>query len=355
MKAIFIAVGAHKSRKLNIEGEELKGVIHALNFLKEVNLGKKVEVGDKVAVIGGGNVAVDAARTALRLGSKEVHILYRRSKEEMPAYHEEVEQGEREGVKISFLVSPKKILGKDGQITAIECIRMRLGAPDKTGRRRPIPIEGSEFITEFDTLIIAIGERPDLFTLPQGVKVTKWNTIAVDSVTLQTSLPHIFAGGDVVSGPANIIEAIAAGKRAAVSIDRYLKGEDLKMGREEEIKKVREVPKEGVVKKARQPMPLLQPDQRVGNFKQIELGFTEEMAMGEAERCLLCGECSECLGCDKLCRELCPMGIIPTDQGGIGECSNCGLCKEICVCEKASPRFLHPKRWKDALTRIFRR
>jgi heterodisulfide reductase subunit A-like polyferredoxin len=306
-KAVFIAIGAQKSRTLGIEGEELKGVIHALDFLREVNLGKKVEVGDKVAVIGGGNVAVDAARTALRLGSKEVCILYRRSRGEMPANREEVEQEEREGVKIHFLVAPRNILGKDGQITAVECIRMRLGAPDETGRRRPVPIKGSEFIMKFDTLIMAIGETPDLFPLPEGVEVTRWNTIAVDTVTLQTSLPHIFAGGDVVSGPATVIEAIAAGKRAAVSIDRYLRGEDLKIGREEEIRRVKEVPKEDIVKKARQTMPLLPLDQRVGNFKQIELGFTEEMAMEEAKRCLMCGGCSECLECEKACE---PKAII---------------------------------------------
>jgi len=300
-KAVFIAVGAQKSMKLGIDGEELKGVIHALDFLREVNLGKKVGVGDKVAIIGGGNVAIDAARTAFRLGSKEVCILYRRSREEMPANFEEIEQGEKEGVKFHLLVSPKKILGKDRRVTAIECTRMKLGAPDETGRRRPIPIEGSEFIMEFDTLIIAIGETPDLFPLPKGVEVTKWNTIAVDPVTQQTSLPKIFAGGDIVSGPATVIEAIAAGKRAAVSIDRYLRGEDLKMGREEEIKKVKEVPKEGRVKKARQKMPLLPLDQRVGNFKQVELGFTEEMVMEEATRCLMCGGCSECLECEKVC------------------------------------------------------
>lgn len=272
----------------------------------------------------------------------------------MPANPEQLEQAEREGVGMRFLVSPKKILGKDGSVTAIECTRMKLGPPDETGRRRPVPIEGSEFVTESDTIVIAIGEKPDLFTLPEGVEVLKGDTISVDAVTLQTSLPHIFAGGDVVSGPANVIEAIGSGKRAAVSIDRYLRGEDLRMERGEEDKQVKEVSREDVVKRARQPMPLLPLDQRVCNFKQVELGFTEEMAMEEAGRCIFCGECPECLGCDKLCRESCPMGLIPIDRGAIDECSNCGLCREINICEKASPRFLHPKRRKDALMHIFR-
>ena len=223
-KAIFIATGAHKSRKLGVEGEGLKGVLHALDFLWDVNLGKKVKLGDRIAVIGGGNVAIDAARTALRLGSKEVNILYRRSREEMPANPWGVKEAESDGVKIQLLVTPKRILGEDGQVAAVECIRMRLGEPDESGRRRPIPIEGSEFTTDLDAVILAIGEAPDLSLLPKGMEVVEGNTIAVDPFTMETSLTGIFAGGDAVSGPATVIEAIVAGKRAAVSIDRYLKG-----------------------------------------------------------------------------------------------------------------------------------
>ena len=298
-KAIFIATGAHKSRKLGVEGEELEGVAHALDFLKDVNLGKKVEIGDRVVVIGGGNTAVDASRVALRLGAKEVQISYRRSRPEMPANPEEVEQAEREGVRIQFLVTPKRVLGKDGRITGIEYVRMRLGAPDETGRRRPVPIEDSEFVMEFDTLLIAIGEQPDIIQLPEDIEVTKRGTIAVDPNTMQTAVPYVFAGGDVVSGPANVIEAIAAGKQAAASINCYLRGEPLKV--KEEIRKVEEVPKEAVIKKARQAMPLLPIDRMVGNFNPVELGFSEEMAKEEATRCLMCGGCSECLECEKVC------------------------------------------------------
>jgi len=179
-KAIFIATGAHKSGKLVVEGEDLKGVLDALDFLMDVNLGKKVKLGDRIAVIGGGNVAIDAARTALRLGFKEVNILYRRSREEMPANPWEVKEAEGEGVKLQFLVAPKRILGKDGQFTALECIRMKLGETDESGGRRPIPIEGSEFTMDLNAVILAIGEVPDLSFLPEGMEVAEGNTIAVN-------------------------------------------------------------------------------------------------------------------------------------------------------------------------------
>jgi len=221
-KALFIATGAPKSQKLHVEGENLKGVIHAIDLLKEVNMGKKVKLGDTAAVIGGGNVAIDAARAALRLGAKEVTILYRRSREEMPANPWEVRHGEKEGVKIQFLVAPEKILGKDGRLDALECVRMELGEPDESGRRRPIPIKDSEFTIQLDTLILAIGESPDPSFVPKGIEVTRQNTITVDPITFETSLPGTFAGGDVVSGPATVMEAIVAGKRAASSISDYL-------------------------------------------------------------------------------------------------------------------------------------
>jgi NADPH-dependent glutamate synthase beta subunit-like oxidoreductase len=223
-KTIFIATGAHKSTKLGIEGEELDGVIQALDFLKDFNNGKKVRLGDKVAVIGGGNVAMDAARTALRLGAREVNILYRRSREEMPAIPWEVKEAESEGVKINFLLAPKKILGKDGHVIGVECIRMELGPPDETGRRRPIPIANSEFTVESKAVILAVGESPDISFIPKELETTKQNTIEANPFTLETSMPGIFAGGDVVLGPATVIEAIAAGMRAAASIDCYLKG-----------------------------------------------------------------------------------------------------------------------------------
>ena len=222
-KAIFIGSGAHKSQKLKIEGGDLKGVIHALDFLWNVNFGEKMEIGKIVVVIGGGNVATDAAKTALRLGAEKATILYRRSREEMPANPWEVKEAEDEGVKIEFLVAPKKILGENGRVSAVECIRMQLGELDESGRRKPIPIEGSEFTREMDMVILAIGEAPDLEFLPKEIERNVNGTVWVNPITMETNLQGVFAGGDAVTGPASVIEAIRAGKCAAESIENYLK------------------------------------------------------------------------------------------------------------------------------------
>lgn len=224
-KAIFIAIGAHKCIKLHIEGEELKGVIQALALLKEVNLGHNIKLGNRVAVIGGGNVAMDAARTALKLGAKEANIFCIESREDMPVHPLEIRETESSGVKINFSVAPKKIFGKNGRAVAIEFTRVELGEFDESGIRPPVPIEGSEFSIKIDAVILAIGAVPDLSLLPKDIEVAEGNTIAVDPDTLETSFAGLFAGGDVVSGPASVIEAILAGKRAAVSIDQYLKRE----------------------------------------------------------------------------------------------------------------------------------
>ncbi len=299
--AAFIAIGAQNSRRLHVEGEDLDGVVQALDFLRDINMGKRGLVEGRVAVIGGGNVAIDAARSALREECEEVNILYRRSREQMPAYPEDVLMAEEEGVKIHFLVTPKRFTGQDGRITGVECLRMELGEPDESGRRRPVPVEGSEFVMGIDTVILAIGQTPDTASIPEGVETTKAETILVDDITLETSRPGVFAGGDIVDGPATVIEAIASGKRAAESIHRYLRGEDLSKGRDQPVRKVEEVSKEGVEHQPRQVMPKLPVHQRTGNFREVDLGFTEEMAVREAERCLSCGGCSECLECEKVC------------------------------------------------------
>ena len=300
-KAVMMAIGAQKSLRLGIEGEEVEGVYPALEFLRDVNLGKKVEVGDRVAVIGGGNVAIDASRVAVRLGAKEVSILYRRSREEMPAFQPEIEQAEREGVKIQFLTAPRRIIGKNGRVTAIECIRMKLGEPDETGRRKPVPIEDSEHVVEVDMVIPAIGQSMDTISLPKGIQLNPDGTIKTDIATMQTSTPDVFAGGDAVLGPATVVDSIATGKRAAASIHRYLRGEDLKAEMEERLPVVERVPKEGVEKRTRQTGPMLPVERRIRGFEEIELGLTKEMAVEEAKRCLACGGCSECLECEKAC------------------------------------------------------
>ncbi len=222
-KAIFLSVGAHKTRKLGVEGEDLQGVFDALDLLEKVNCGEKVNIGERVAVIGGGNVAIDSARTAVQTGAKEVSIFYRRSRDEMPANPYEVKEAEHEGVKIEFLVAPKRILGQDERVHSLECVKMVLGEPDATGRRAPKPIENSEFTVQADSVILAIGEAPDLSLLPHGIEVDENNTITVEPFTVETNMPGVFAGGDCVSGPATVIEAVLAGKKAADRIEQYLR------------------------------------------------------------------------------------------------------------------------------------
>jgi len=301
-EVIFLATGAGTSQKMGIPREDAKGVIHALDFLKQASLGIKVDHLERVAVIGGGNAAVDAARAAKRLGAKEVSIIYRRSRAEMPAVSTEVDGAEGEGVKLHILAAPVKVLTKDDRVTGIQCIRMELREPDASGRRRPVPIEGSEFDMDVDSVIIAIGQGVDKAALPQELEYTGWGTLSVDQVTLQTNIEGVFAGGDVVSGPADVIAAIAAGKEAAISIDRYLRGVDLKEGRPTPVRRVKEVSKDGVETRARQAMPTLAPGSRDGSFAEVELGFDEKTAIEEAKRCLNCGVCSECMECVEACQ-----------------------------------------------------
>jgi NADPH-dependent glutamate synthase beta subunit-like oxidoreductase len=219
--AVFFSIGAHRSLRLNIPGETLEGVLPGVEFLRELNLGRRIKIGRKVAVIGGGNVAVDVARSVLRLGAEVVGIYYRRSKKEMRAIPEEVEGAIREGVRIHFLASPIKIVGGGGRAVGMECIRMRLDEPDTTGRRRTVPIEGSHFKVRADTIISAVGQRVDRKAL-NGLDIHRDGTVRVDPETGETSMKGVFAGGDVVTGPGWAIDAIAAGKKGAQSIRKYL-------------------------------------------------------------------------------------------------------------------------------------
>jgi heterodisulfide reductase subunit A-like polyferredoxin len=302
--AIFIATGAHQSRKLGLQGEENHGVVHAVDFLRKVALKEPVKVGEKVVVVGGGNAAIDAARTAFRLGSCEVTIAYRRTRNEMPAQEEEIEEAEHEGIHIEYLTAPTKLLIEGGKIQGMECIRMELGDPDESGRPRPVPIPGLEFRIEADTLIPAISQSPDLSFLNGlgELKTSRLGGMEADPVTLETRIKGIFAGGDVVTGPQTYIDAMAAGRKAAISIDRYLKGEDLRANREGEgpQKDYVQVDVDGVEYRARAPMMTLPPERR-RNFDEANLGLREEDAIREAERCLQCGGCSECLECLKVC------------------------------------------------------
>jgi heterodisulfide reductase subunit A len=275
-----------------------------IQFLKEVNLdNNKKKPGRKVAIIGGGNSALDSARTAVRLGCEEVHIIYRRSRREMPANPHEVDEAEREGIKIHYLAAPVRILGDRGKVTGMDCIRMELGEPDASGRRRPVPIKGSGYVVNADFIIPAISQRPDLSFLPKnhGFKITEWNTFAIDEETLESNVSGVFAGGDVATGPKTIIDAIGAGHRGATSIDRYLRGEKLKAARScetEDFQLVVDGYEHAEMK--RTDIPAI-PIERRGGFDEVESAMDEEAAVREAKRCLRCGPCVECEACVASC------------------------------------------------------
>jgi len=350
--AIFLAVGAHQSQRMNVEGEDIEGVLPGTGFLRAIASGESMELGRRVVVIGGGNTAIDAARTALRMGA-EVTIVYRRSRAEMPAAEWEIEEAEEEGIGLHFLSAPVRVIGSNGKVSSIECIKMALGEPDASGRPRPEPIPGSEFVLPANSVIAAIGQFPDLsfVTDEDGLEVERRN-IAANLNTLLTNIAGVFAGGDAVTGAATAVEAIAAGKKAAISIDRYLKGEQLMVakqpfnvskgqlndlaGRDEFVQ---------VQRKPRQKMPKLRPNERDSNFKEIELGYPEDMASREAERCLECG-CKATYDC--VLRQLASEYEVPPDavrrdryypldkshpfiERDPNKCISCERCARICL------------------------
>lgn len=304
--AIFVATGAHRSRKLGLEGESGRGVIHAVDFLRKVALGESVKVGEKVIVVGGGNAAIDAARTALRLGSREVMIAYRRTRSEMPAQIEEIEEAEEEGIKIEYLTAPTRLIVENGEVRGMECCRMELKELDESGRPRPVPIRGSEFKIEADMVIPAISQSPDLSFLSEkdGFKIIQSGMVAADPLTLETDVEGVFAGGDLVTGPQTYIDAMAAGRKAAISIDRYLRGEDLREGREKEgpQKDYILIDVDGVEYRERASMVTVPTERRRRSFDEVNQGLREEDVIREAERCLNCGGCSACGECAKYCQ-----------------------------------------------------
>lgn len=304
--AVFLAIGAHQSTKMSVEGEDLKGVYQGIHFLRAVAEGKSVEIGERVAVIGGGNTAIDAVRTSVRLGAKEVTLVYRRSRKEMPASEWEIEEAEEESVDLMFLAAPTRILGSDGKVSGLECVRMALGEPDSSGRRRPEPVPGSEFVLGVDTVIAAIGQRPDNSPLRDeaGIETARGGTIIVDSGSWMTGTRGVFAAGDCVSGAATAVEAIAGGRKAAAAIHAYLRGEQVTTGNGRfnisrgTLEQLAGRPDfTEVDKQARAAMPKIELDRRVASFEEIEIGFSEEEARREAERCLQCG-CKADYYCD---------------------------------------------------------
>ncbi|MBW1770398.1 MAG: FAD-dependent oxidoreductase [Deltaproteobacteria bacterium] len=344
-KAVFLAIGAHKDRKLGIPGEdELAGVVSAVSFLRRVNQGESPEVGEKVAVIGGGNTAVDSARCALRIGVEVVHMVYRRTGDEMPAAREEIEDAIEEGIQISYLTSPLEILGKDGKVTGLKCIKNELGEPDAGGRRSPKPVPGSEFTIDVDMVIAAIGQVPDSSFVAAELGVTdRRKRIIVDGAyTLVTTQPGVFAGGDAVTGPATVVEAISAGKRAAISIDLYLREKPFPSTERAEAEEPAKL-SSSLIDKTRkfsrcgkQGIPV---NQRLKGFDEVDAVLSEDLATKEALRCLHCymgaqvdrEKCVSCLTCVRVC----PLGIPATSK--MGEitidpfaCQACGMCALEC-------------------------
>lgn len=298
-RAVFIGVGAHDSKKMGVDGEDkgYRGFIPGVVFLRNINLGLDVPRGKKLVVVGGGNVAIDCVRSALRIGFKEVKLLYRRSRSEMPADAVEIKEAEEEGITFHFLTLPKRIIAQDGAVRAVECIRMELGEPDASGRRRPVPVEGSEFVIETDVIVSAIGQDSDLsFMSEEQIAVSKWGTIQTDENSLMTSHEGIFSGGDCVTGPASLVEALAAGRDAALAIDRYLKGEKPGLPPYRKLEKYLHHIKvfDGNEKInflggwGRPPATCLPVETRIATFDEVDLGLGAASAIHDAARCLRC-------------------------------------------------------------------
>ncbi len=299
-KAIFLAIGLHVSRALNIEGEDLPGVLKGVDFLRDAALKKEIKLGEKVVVIGGGNVAIDVALTAKRLGARDVSMVCLEKRDEMPAWEYEIEEALEEGVKIVNSYGPKRFLEEGGNLSGIE-FKKCTAVFDHKGAFNPSYDESDLMSMEADNVIVAIGQAADLsFSDSEGIEITSKGGIAADPVTLETSVPGVFAGGDVFYGPKSVVEAVACGKEVAESIHRYINGLDLKVDRQKNWA-YEKPPVDEVVPAKRVAMKKLPVEDRQGNFKEVNLGLTEDEARKEAERCLKCGICSECYQCVKAC------------------------------------------------------
>lgn len=350
--AIFFALGNHVSKKLGVPGENEEWAMSGVEFLRKVSLGKEVPTGKKVVIIGGGNTAIDAARTALRLGAKP-SILYRRTREEMPAFPAEVLEADEEGIDISFLVSPVRLAMENGQ-KKLECVKNRLGPPDEDGRRRPVEVKGSNYFLEVDQVLTAIGEDADLAALPRKIGIQD-NIILTDERGA-TKQEGIFAGGDIIHQPHTVVHAIGSGKRAAIFIDCFLGkkkwegvfdairiGErgSLSMRRYLQDEKERPPlsPKTVLLKdlnldyfepKKRKKTTRLPMGKRQGTFEEVNLGFPEETALAEAKRCFNCGVCNLCDNCYIFCPDV---AIRKEDGNNVidyDHCKGCGICVEEC-------------------------
>jgi putative selenate reductase YgfK subunit len=338
--AVFLGIGAHEPMELEIEGEHLIGVIPGEVFLARDRLGQDIGMGKKVAIVGGGNTAIDCARVALRMGADKVTILYRRTRKEMPALDAEVEDALEEGVKVEFLVAPVRVLGRD-YVKQLELLRMELGPPDESGRRRPVQIKGSEYTIDVDTVIPAISRTPETDWLKEaGLDCNKRDAIVVDPETGRTNRENIFAAGDAVTGPSIAIDAIGTARKAAMGIDRHLNGGQLSeywsnaFNREDTMKnRYEDLPN-------REHPEKLDPKERITNFDEVEKTYPRTIAIKQAERCLSCMT-QRCIACH-ICEKNCPTRAITVrdSQNGermvdvyeldYGRCQFCKICVEMC-------------------------
>ncbi|MCJ7685571.1 MAG: FAD-dependent oxidoreductase [Desulfobacteraceae bacterium] len=363
-EAVFLGMGAWCSMSLPIEGaQDNPNVIDCLTFLRSEHT-RQFMVGKRVIVVGGGNAAVDCVRTALRLGVDEVQLVYRRSRREMPAHQEEIEAAEEEGAILTYLSSPVRVHNDNGKITGVECIRNRLSEPDTTGRRRPIPVEGSKYMIPTDTVISAIGQQMEIssFEREKTLDLSNNALVVVNPATMETSVTGVFAGGDVVSGPSTVVEAVAAGKKAAESIHRYLRGLSLAElalipARRKGVPVMEISPQEKSLHH-RPLMPEIDLKERMEGFQEVEMGFSRERATQEAKRCLRCDICISCGRCIETCKDEMDVDAIHlsymeqhatahTDFTRPAErCIGCGSCAVNCptdaiaVEDRNSERFI---------------
>jgi len=347
-KAFFLGIGAWKSYRLGIEGEDdFPQVLDVLGFLRDVSFGKKIKPANSVAIVGGGNAAIDAARTCVRLGCQSVSIVYRRTRSEMPAHFEEIIQTAEEGIHVHQLTIPKRIIGNYGKIDFLECTMANLGEPDESGRRRPVAIPDSEYKMPVGAVISAVGQQPDVAGFPGfgDLDINRNGTITVRAHTQQTSAPDVFAGGDAVTGPATVVEAIGGGKRAARAIHSYLRGMAMP---------VKSLPRPRMAvapiemhytEKAfiqRQEIPLIDLDRRMHTFDQVELGLDEAAAQQEARRCMRCDVCERCGKCVDVCADKLGVAAIKFHHAGesslilkdyahqLPRCLGSGCCVRVC-------------------------
>ncbi len=364
--AVFLGIGAQLGSAMGNPGSDLEGVRQGVDFLLDVNLGKKIKLDGNVFVVGGGNTAIDTARSALRCGAKSVTLVYRRTEAEMPAHHEEIEDAKEEGIKLLVLNNPVEYIGDKGRLKSVKLQKMQLGEPDASGRRSPVPMKGSEYVVDVDYVFEAVGQKMDTRGL-EGVEVSRRNTIVYDENLFTTSKKGVFAGGDAVTGPSIIISAVAHGRKAAKTIDDYLKGKDLKaenrLGfhiRKEDFAPINPEDFKKEVKLKRNHIKKLVPATRKKNFKEVEIGFSEEDFRKETYRCLECG-CQDIYEC-KL-KEYSARYEVDKKRFMGGEykkksydskhkfiavntekCINCGLCVRLCRDVQKQSVFMFHKR-----------